>query len=112
MRQRTRRCASSCKAPRSVSSRDSAAAIAGSIAGARFARRVDPASLRKAFAGFVLAMATLILVRETPTWIGAARDALPHSGAQLVFVMLVLAAGISAGALNAAGGPFHIALGR
>lgn len=78
-------------------------AIAGSIAGARFARRVDPASLRKAFAGFVLAMAILILVRETPTWIGAAREALPRSGAQLVFVLLVLAAGIAAGRASRGG---------
>ncbi|RIL05158.1 MAG: hypothetical protein DCC71_11490 [Proteobacteria bacterium] len=78
-------------------------AIAGSFAGARLAQRVDPASLRKAFAGFVLAMAAFVLVRETPTWIDAARTALPRSGGQLAFVLLVLAAGVAAGRASRGG---------
>jgi uncharacterized membrane protein YfcA len=41
-----------------------ACAIAGSFAGSRLVRVVEPVSLRRAFAGFVLAMAVVILVRE------------------------------------------------
>jgi uncharacterized membrane protein YfcA len=73
------------------------AAILGSFAGAVFARRVNPASLRRAFAGFVLAMAALILVREVDRWASDALAALPRSGPQLAFAVLLLAAGIAAG---------------
>lgn len=80
-------------------------AIAGSFAGARFAKRVDPTSLRKAFAGFVLVMGFFVLVRETQTWIEVARAALPASAAQLAFVLLALAIGLAAGrASKRAGG--------
>lgn len=82
----------------------SAAAVAGSFGGARFARRVDPASLRRAFAGFVLAMAAVIFVRETDAWIAAARSAAPTSGPQLVFVLFVLGVGIIAGRASRGGG--------
>jgi hypothetical protein len=74
-----------------------ATAVAGSFAGARFAQRVDPTSLRKAFAGFVLAMAALVLVREAGTWLAVVRAALPHSAGQLVLVLLALAVGVAAG---------------
>jgi uncharacterized membrane protein YfcA len=73
------------------------AAIAGSFAGSAFARRVNPASLRRAFSAFVLAMAALILVREVDRWASDALAAIPRSGPQLVFAALLLAAGIAAG---------------
>jgi uncharacterized membrane protein YfcA len=73
------------------------AAIAGSFAGSAFARRVNPASLRRAFAGFVLAMAVLILVREADRWLANALAALPRSGPQIAFALLMLGAGIAAG---------------
>jgi MFS-type transporter involved in bile tolerance (Atg22 family) len=80
------------------------AAIAGSVLGSRLAHRIDPTSLRRAFAGFVLAMAALILTRETDTWLATARAALPDSVQQLAFVLLALAVGIAAGrASNRAG---------
>lgn len=74
-----------------------AAAIAGSWLGVRLARRQDPASLRRAFAGFVLLMATAILVREADSWINAARDALPSNVSQLVFALVMLAVGVAVG---------------
>jgi len=73
------------------------AAIAGSFAGAAFAKRVNPAALRRAFAGFVLAMAAVILVREVDRWASDALAALPRTGPQLVFALLILGAGIIAG---------------
>lgn len=81
-----------------------AAAIGGSFLGARLARRVDPNSLRRAFAGFVLAMAAVILVREADTWLAAARDALPRSAPQLAFALIVLGIGIAAGRVTRRGG--------
>jgi uncharacterized membrane protein YfcA len=74
-----------------------ATAIAGSFLGSRFARRVDPTSLRRAFAGFVAAMAVFILVREADAWIASARDALPSTAAELVFALFMLAIGVAAG---------------
>ena len=79
------------------SSGGAACAIAGSFVGTYLAHRVNPASLRRAFAGFVLAMATLILVREVDTWIATARSALPASVPQLVFALAVLAIGVATG---------------
>jgi hypothetical protein len=78
----------------------SAAAVAGSLLGTRLARRVDPASLRRAFALFVLGMAVLVLVREARIWLETVRGALPASLPQMVFVMVVLAAGIAAGRVS------------
>lgn len=72
-------------------------AIAGSFLGSRLAHRIDPASLRRAFAGFVLTMALFILVREADQWITTARDALPGTTPQLVFALLMLGIGIAAG---------------
>ena len=74
-----------------------ACAIAGSLVGARLTRRFDPAALRRVFAGFVLAMASLILVREADSWIGTVRPALPASAPQLVFALFVLGVGVLAG---------------
>ncbi len=73
------------------------AAVAGSFVGSAFARRVNPAAVRRAFAGFVLAMAALILVREVDRWASDALAALPRSGPQLVFAALLLALGLAAG---------------
>lgn len=82
------------------------AAIAGSFVGSGFARRVNPASLRRAFAGFVLAMAVLILVREVDRWASDALAALPRSGPQLVFAIAMLGFGIAAGrGSRSLGGP-------
>ena len=75
----------------------SAAAIAGSFLGSAAARRANPAQLRRAFAGFVLAMAVLILVREVNVWASDALAALPRTGPQIVFALAMLAAGIAAG---------------
>jgi uncharacterized membrane protein YfcA len=77
-----------------------AAAIAGSFLGSRLAHRVDPASLRRAFAGFVLVMAAVIFVSEADTWQQAARAAVPSSAPQLVFVLLVLGLGIASGRVS------------
>ncbi len=72
-------------------------AIAGSFVGSAFAKRVNPASLRRAFAGFVLAMAVLILAREVDRWASDALAALPRSGPQLAFAAVLLGLGIAAG---------------
>ncbi len=81
----------------------SAAAIAGSLIGSRLARRVDPAALRRAFAGFVLTMAAVILIREADLWFDTVREALPASLPQLVFAAVVLAIGIAAGRVSRRG---------
>lgn len=82
----------------------SAAAIAGSFLGSWLADRIDPGSLRRAFAGFVLAMAVVIFVRETDAWIATARSAAPSSVPQLVFVLFVLVVGVAAGRVSRRGG--------
>ncbi len=74
-----------------------AAAIAGSFAGAGLARRIDPGALRRAFAVFVAAMATFILLREADTWVDTARAALPASIPQLLFALLMLGTGLAVG---------------
>jgi uncharacterized membrane protein YfcA len=72
-------------------------AIGGSFIGSRLASQVNPASLRRAFAAFVLTMAIFILVREADQWITTARDALPGTTPQIVFALLMLGIGIAAG---------------
>ena len=81
-----------------------AAAIAGSFVGSRLADRIDPALLRRAFAGFVLVMATIIVVREAGTWLATARSALPTSMPQIVFALLMLGIGLSAGRVSGRAG--------
>ena len=76
------------------------AAIVGSFVGSRLVHRVDPASLRRAFAGFVAVMAAFILVREADAWLGTARAALPISAPQIVFSLLVLGIGIATGRVS------------
>jgi hypothetical protein len=79
-----------------------ASAVAGSLAGARLARRVDPTSLRRAFASFVLGMACLILVREGALVAQTAAAALPATLPQLLFALVALAIGIAAGRVSKA----------
>jgi uncharacterized membrane protein YfcA len=74
-----------------------AVAVAGSFGGSQLARRVDPAALRRGFATFVLAMGAVILVREGQLVVRTTSEALPGTWPQLVFVLLVLAAGVAAG---------------
>jgi len=75
----------------------SACAIAGSFLGARLTRIVPPGSLRRAFAGFVLAMAAVILVREASLVLKTGAAALPTSLPQLLFALAMLGAGVLAG---------------
>ena len=82
-----------------------ATAVAGSFAGSALAHRVDPASLRRGFAGFVLVMGATILVREARLVAETASEAMPATGPQLVFLLLVLAAGVVAGRASRAGPP-------
>ena len=49
-----------------------AAAVVGSVLGGLLTAYVEPATLRKAFGWFVLAMAALVLAQEASIWLGAA----------------------------------------
>lgn len=49
-----------------------AAAVVGSVIGGLLLPRVDPATLRKGFGWFVLAMAAVVLAKEANIWIGLA----------------------------------------
>ena len=49
-----------------------AAAVVGSIAGGMLTSYIEPATLRKAFGWFVLAMAAVVLAEEANIWIGVA----------------------------------------
>lgn len=72
-------------------------AVLGSFAGSRLARRIDPTSVRRAFAGFVLVMASLILLREGALVANTATAALPTTLPQLFFAVVMLGVGIFAG---------------
>jgi uncharacterized membrane protein YfcA len=72
-------------------------ALVGAFLGARLSRRVRPASLRRAFAGFVLGMAVLILVREANLVLETGSAALPSTLPQLLFALAMLGVGIAAG---------------
>jgi uncharacterized membrane protein YfcA len=75
----------------------SASAVAGSFAGAKLTRLVQPSSLRRAFAGFVLVMAAWILVREASLVLETGAAALPRTLPQLLFALAMLGVGILAG---------------
>lgn len=77
-----------------------ACAVLGSLAGTRLAHVVDPGSLRRAFAGFVLAMALFILVREGSLVAQTAGEALPSSLPQLAFALFMLIVGAVAGRIS------------
>jgi uncharacterized membrane protein YfcA len=72
-------------------------AIAGSFLGSRLATVIDPAALRRAFAGFVMAMACFILVREGTLLVTTVSPALPTTWPQVAFALAMLALGILAG---------------
>jgi uncharacterized membrane protein YfcA len=74
-----------------------ASAIVGSFVGSRLTRVVSPASLRRGFAGFVFAMAVLVLVREGAAVAATAEVALPRTLPQVLFALLVLGVGVLAG---------------
>lgn len=77
-----------------------AAAIVGSWLGVRLAWRVEPSSLRRAFAGFVMAMAVVILVQQGSLALAAGRAALPATGPQIAFAFAMLAVGVWAGRVS------------
>jgi hypothetical protein len=80
-----------------------ACAVAGSLGGARLARRVAADALRRAFAGFVLAMGGFMLVREGSAFLAAGAAALPRSLPQLLFALAMLGIGLWAGRLSRQG---------
>ena len=75
----------------------SGTAIVGSFAGSRLATLVEPDSLRRGFAGFVMAMACFILVREGALVAATLSPALPTTWPQMVFAVLMLGLGVLAG---------------
>ncbi len=82
------------------------AAIAGSWVGVRLARVVEPASLRRMFAGFVMAMGVLIFVREGTLVVETGRAALPGTLPQLAFALAMLGIGVLAGRASRGGGGY------
>jgi hypothetical protein len=86
-----------------------ACAIAGSFAGSRLTRLMQPDSLRRAFAGFVLAMAAMILVREGQLLLATGAEALPRNLPQIVFALAMLAIGVIAGRASRGSGVADIA---
>ncbi len=79
-------------------------AVIGSLFGARLARFVSPAALRRGFAAFVLAMGSAILLREGAAVVDAGAAALPQTAPQLLFVLLALGAGVFTGRSSRRGG--------
>jgi uncharacterized membrane protein YfcA len=74
-----------------------AVAIGGSFLGAGLARSMDPARLRRAFSGFVAAMALVIGAREADLWLVTVRAAVPATAPQLAFALAMLGMGIALG---------------
>ncbi len=85
-------------------------AIGGSFIGSRLATLIEPASLRRAFAGFVMAMACLILVREGTLVVQTLSPALPSTWPQVSFAAAMLALGILAGRGSKRAAESHSAL--
>jgi uncharacterized membrane protein YfcA len=81
----------------------SACAVGGSFLGTRLTRRVEPGSLRRSFAGFVLVMAVLILLREGSLVAQTGAAALPRTLPQIFFAALMLGVGVAAGRVSRAG---------
>lgn len=76
------------------------AAIAGSFIGSRAAALVEPDSLRRAFAAFVMAMACFILIREGTLLAETLSPALPSTWPQVAFAIVLLALGVLAGRIS------------
>jgi uncharacterized membrane protein YfcA len=72
-------------------------AVAGSLLGSQLAARSNPASLRRAFAGFVMVMGCAILAREGPLVAATVAPALPTTWPQVVFAAVMLGLGLIAG---------------
>ena len=70
---------------------------------------VQPGQLRRGFAGFILAMAAVILVREGNLLLSTGAEALPRSLPQLVFALGVLVVGVLAGRASRCSGAADIA---
>ncbi|MEZ4220518.1 MAG: sulfite exporter TauE/SafE family protein [Polyangiaceae bacterium] len=68
-----------------------AAAIVGSFFGARLVGRISEAALRRGFAGFVLLMAVVILVKELPAELGLRLGALSALGVGAATLSLLAA---------------------
>ena len=73
------------------------AAIVGAFAGVDLSRRVDPARMRRAFAGFVLMIGGAILLREGALLVRTLAPALPETWPQLAFALSLLGVGVAAG---------------
>jgi len=84
-------------------------AVAGSFAGSRLTRLVQPGSLRRAFAAFILAMAAVILVREANLLLTTGAEAIPRNLPQLLFAFAMLAVGVMAGRASRGSGAADIA---
>lgn len=84
-----------------------AVAVLGSFLGSRLATRIQPASLRRAFAAFVMAMGCLILVREGALVAATLGPALPTTWPQVTFAIVVLALGVLAGRGSARAAESH-----
>jgi uncharacterized membrane protein YfcA len=72
-------------------------AIAGSFAGSRLMDRIDPASLRRGFAGFIGLMAGFVLVREGQVVLDALARSSPVSAADLAVALGLVGFGIALG---------------
>lgn len=77
-----------------------AAAVVGSWLGVRLARRIEPALLRRAFAGFVMAMAVVILTQQSTVLLATGRAALPATLPQVAFALAMAAIGVWAGRVS------------
>ena len=75
----------------------STAAVVGSFLGSRLATHVQPSSLRRSFAAFVMAMACLILFREGTTVATTIGPSLPDTWPQVAFAAVALLLGVLAG---------------
>jgi uncharacterized membrane protein YfcA len=84
-------------------------AIAGSFLGSRLTLLVQPGQLRRGFAGFILAMAAVILVREGNLLLSTGAEALPRSLPQLIFALGMLVVGVLAGRASRSSGAADIA---
>jgi len=83
-----------------------AMAVGGSFVGAWLAQRIDSGSLRRLFSVFIIAMAILILVRESAVWVATVRTALPASVPQIIFALIMLGVGMAVGRVSLrSGGP-------
>jgi uncharacterized membrane protein YfcA len=72
-------------------------AMVGSLVGSRLATRIDPQSLQQVFAAFVLLMGGIIMGREASTASSIFLPALPATGPQVAFALLLVVLGVAIG---------------